>query len=240
MRARTPCRLKGMAFVLSILLASTVSGFQATGSIAGCIVDPMHKALPGVTVVARGESVRGTTETNTLGCYNLKGLPAGAYRVTARLLGFTNVTHDKTNVSAGAAASLDLTMSVSPICDCPAVQRTLARRVQEADAVYHVRIIGPMAGQPEGATSYEHKAVVLHVVKGPAEPRSTIPLAQDQTSGSPDPYNVDDEMVVFQGKSSTTLVFPVRDGQIVSAPAEYSKYVGSTLDAFLYELRAGQ
>ena len=229
-----------MAFVLSILLASTVSGFQATGAITGCIVDAMHKPLPGVTVIARGESVRGTTETNTAGCYNLKGLPPGAYRVTVRLQGFTNVTRDKVNVSADAPASLDLMMSVSPKCDCPAVQRTLAQRVQEAETVYHVRILGPMAGQPEGATSYEHKAVVLHVVKGAAEPRTTIPLAQDQSSGSPDPYDVDDEMVVFQGRASTTLVFAVRDGQIVSAPAEYSKYVGSTLDSFLYELRTSK
>src|SRR5436190_24101682 len=136
--------------VAVVWLLASLPTLQQTGSIAGCIVDAMHKPLPGVTVVARGESVRGTIETNTLGCYNLKGLAPGAYRVTARLLGFTNVTRDNVRVSANAPASLDLTMSVSGKCDCPAVQRTLAERVQEADAVYHVRILGPMAGQPEG------------------------------------------------------------------------------------------
>jgi Carboxypeptidase regulatory-like domain len=227
-----------MIMIISTLLLSAVTWLQPTGSITGCIVDSMHAPLPGVTVVARGESVRGTTETNTLGCYNLKGLTPGAYRVTVRLQGFTNVTRDNVTVAAGAPTSLDLTMSVSHDCDCVVVKRTLADHVHEADSVLHVRIAGPKAGQPPGAATYEHKAVVLHVIKGSADPMSTIGLAQDQTSGSPDPYDVDDEMVVFQAQSSTTLVFPVRDGRIVSAPTpEFSKYAGMTLDAFLYELR---
>ena len=225
-----------MSLVLAIALLAARATAQATGSIAGCIVDPVHRPMPGVTVVGRGVAVRGTTETNTKGCYNLKGLPPGPYRVTVRLLGFTNVTRDNVNVAADTPASLDLTMSASPICECVNVTKTVAEHVRDADAILHVRIAGPMAGQPPGATSYQHKAVVLHVIKGAAEPMSTIGLAQEQASGSPDPYDVDDEMVIFQ-RESAVMVFPVRDGRIAGTPAEFSKYTGTTLDSFLYELR---
>lgn len=36
----------------------------------------------------------------------------------------------------------------------------------------------------------------------------------------------------------SAMVFLVRGGQIVDAPTEFSKYVGSTLDSFMYELRS--
>ena len=237
-----------MTLAVALLLAS-FPPLQPTASIAGCIVDAAHKPLPGVTVAATGESVRGTTESNTQGCYNLKGIPPGKYRVTARLTGFTNVTRDNVNVTVDAAASLDLAMLVSSPCDCVHVERTVAQRIAAADAVVHVRITGPQGGQPEGAPYYQHAALVLHTIKGPAELPKTIPVQQDQTSGNPPPWDADYEMVAFleaaQGGAfriakidgSRTLAFTVRDGQITTAPTEFSKYVGTTLDSFLYELR---
>jgi len=237
---------------IALLFASSLAASQQTGSIAGCIVDAMRQPLPGVTVAATGESVRGTTETNTLGCYNLKGLAPGTYRLTVRLAGFGNVTRDKVAVTPAAPASVDLTMQVSPLCDCPLVTRTLAEHVAAAAAVLHVRITGPQGGQPEGAWYYQHAAAVLHTIKAASELPSTIALQQDQSNGMPLPYDVDVEMVALlepsQGAyrivnanpsvgNSGTMVFLVRDGRIVQAPAEFSRYVGMTLDSFMYELR---
>jgi len=247
-----------MTLVLAIVLLAAGATAQATGSIAGCIVDPMHQPLPGVTVVGRGVAVRGTTETNTKGCYNLKGLPPGPYRVTVRLPGFTNVTRDNVNVAADTPASLDVTMSVSPICECIQVGgSTLADLVKAADAVVHLRIAGPLGGQPPGSRNYQHAAAVLHALKGVPPDVRTIPLLQNQLSGAPLPYDVDDEMVAFlrsvgdNGYSiinddpglsvsgqKVVLLFQIRDGQVTATPKEFSKYTGTTLDSLLYELRA--
>lgn len=250
-----------MAFVLSLFLASTVSSLQATGSITGCIVDAMHKPLPGATLVATGESVRGTTEANTLGCYNLKGLPPGKYRVTARFPGSTNVTQDNVTVPARDGAPRDFTLKTSGRCECVIVRGSLADVMKQSDAVLHVRITGPLEGQREGSEYYQHAATVLHSIKFPglAAP-ATVPLLQDQAAGSPVPYDVDQEMVVFlrsfekrgfvivngaielnrDNKEKAALVFAVRDGQIVETPSDFSKYVGTTLDSFLYELRGSK
>jgi hypothetical protein len=241
-----------------IVIAAALWIPQSTGSIAGCIVDSARQPLPGVTVIATGESLRHTTETTKAGCYELKGLAPGSYRVTTRLQGFTNVTRDNVAVAAGSGTPLDVTMNVSGMCDCVLVNLTLAEHVSAADAVLHLRITGPRAGQPPGATYYQHAATVLHAVKSAGSPESTIPLVQDQTSGAPDPYDRNQEMVAFlrsaqglgfaivngnpalnSGKQQTAMVFLVRDGQIIDAPTKFSRYIGATLESFMYDLRPG-
>jgi Carboxypeptidase regulatory-like domain len=54
----------------------------------------MKQQLPGVTVVAKTGGVERTTTADAGGCDELRDLPTGAYRVTARLAGFDNVTRD--------------------------------------------------------------------------------------------------------------------------------------------------
>jgi Carboxypeptidase regulatory-like domain len=244
-----------MTFLAPILLAFAVTSY-ATGSIAGCIVDPMRQPLPGVTVVATGESLRDTTETDAAGCYSLKRVHPGAYRVTARLAGFANVTRDKIVVRSDAATTLDMTMSVSPICECVLIDGTLQELINGADAVLHLRVMGPLEGQPsQSPYSYVHAAAVLHVLKSTEPGAKVIALLQNQKGGSAAPYDVDQEMVVFlqRGRDGLSIInddpglivdgkkaalaFLVRDGEIVDAPSRFSSDVGRTLDSFMYELR---
>jgi hypothetical protein len=72
-----------------------------SGSIAGCTTDTVSQQLPGTTVLAKGGGVQRTARTDSSGCYELKDLPSGSYRVTASLAGFTNVTRNKVRKSAG-------------------------------------------------------------------------------------------------------------------------------------------
>jgi hypothetical protein len=229
---------------------------QATGTIAGCVVDSTHKPLPGVTVAATGAELRHTTEANTSGCYELKGVKPGSYRVTIRLRGFTNFNRDNVVVGPDSTTLLDATMTISPICECVLIAGTLADLVKQADAVLHVRLTGPAAAEPPGLY-YPHAATVLHAIKQSPNPTDAIVLLENQRSGAPLPYEVDQELVVFlrsvPGHGFTivngdpglaaagrkyALAFLVRDGQIADAPTEFSKYVGMTLDAFMYELRS--
>ncbi len=231
---------------------------QATGSIAGCIMDATGRRLPGVTVVATGESARHTTEANTTGCYEIKAVTPGPYRVTARLVGFNNVTRDNVAVAGGSPTSLDLTMSISPICECVRVTGSLAQALKEADAVLHLRIAAPTGRGTSASIYYRHSATVLHAIKAASDSGTTVALLQNQRSGASLPYDADQELVAFlrsvPGKGYTiingdpglvignekyALVFLVRDGQIVDAPTAFSRYIGTTVDSFMYELRAG-
>lgn len=249
--------------LITIVLASALHlGAQtpaATGVIAGCIVDRTERRLPGVTVAATGEGRRHTTEADKSGCYELKGLTPGSYRVTARLPGFTNVTRDNVVVTPGPVTGLDLTMNVSSICECVLLTGTLADHFKRADAVLHVRITGPASGQPMPSEYYRHAAAVLHALKhlSGGTPPATVSLLEHQANAAPGPYDVDQELVAFLrsvradefaivngdrglivNNQKHAMVFLVRDGQIVDAPTEFSRYIGATLDSFMYELRA--
>jgi carboxypeptidase family protein len=239
--------------LIPLLLASALLGPQATGSLAGCVKDAQGQVVPGASIAATGETVRHTTETNALGCYTIKSMAPGMYRVTARLTGFINTTRDKVNVAANAPTSLDLTLNVSPVCECVEIAGPLENVFKQADAVLHLRILGPMGGQSVVPTSYQHSAAVVHVLKGPDPDVRRIPLLQNQKSGAPIPFDVDDEMIVFVRSTNNgfaiinddpglsagkkAMLFRVKDGQVVEAPSEFAKYVGMSLDAFIYELR---
>src|SRR5690242_16276176 len=88
----TAMRLTGDQLRLSPVAAQ---GPTMTGSISGCILDTMQQPLPGTTVVAKADGIQRSTVTDRVGCYELKALPLALYRVTARAVGFDNVTRDR-------------------------------------------------------------------------------------------------------------------------------------------------
>jgi outer membrane receptor for ferrienterochelin and colicin len=84
------------AFVfLALLVISTVSLAQTTGSVVGVVTDDSGGPLPGVTVEARGPALQGTkvTVTGTDGAYRLTLLPPGSYVVSASLPQFGRAEH---------------------------------------------------------------------------------------------------------------------------------------------------
>ena len=56
--------------------------------------------------------------TDAGGRYELRDLPIGSYRVTARLAGFDNVTRDGVTIAPACRPSTDFAMRVSAICEC--------------------------------------------------------------------------------------------------------------------------
>jgi len=106
------------------------------GSIVGCVSDTAGQRLPSATVVAKGGGLQRTVVADGAGCYELKDLPPASYRVTARLLGFDNVTRDRVVVAPAAATHLDFTTRGSSICECvlfrPSLTELYARRYLNA------------------------------------------------------------------------------------------------------------
>jgi len=238
-----------LAFALTAAVMATTQGSSPVGSIVGCVVDTMLQGLPRVTVVAKGGGVRRTTVADSTGCYELNNLPAAPYRVTARLTGFDNVTRDRLMVAPSTATRLDLTMSVSSICECIRGGGSLAALWDHADAVLHVRLSDsePASSTPQGY--YRHSATVVSALKQPAGSLpATIFVLQNQRSGTPEPYDVGQELVAFFESSGAnafrftndddaTMVFLVQEGRIQRPPTEFSSYFGMTISSFFEELR---
>ena len=194
------------------------------------------------------------------GCYELTGLPPDTYRVTARPVGFDNVTRDRVVLALATVVHLDFTMRTSSICECIRVgETTPADQWDHADAVLHVRLMDsePTPSTPRGY--YRHSATMVTAVKQPTGPRpAAIFVPQNQRGGIPGPYDVGQELVAFlessgsdafrntndepglvvpTGSHDSSMVFLVQDGRIQRAPSEFSRYVGMPIDSFPEELR---
>jgi hypothetical protein len=229
---------------------------QTPGVLAGCLTDPTGQALPGVTIIATGNGLRRTTEANANGCYELKAVAPASYRVTAKLLGFDNVTRDGVLVAAGSVTRLNLTTRTSGICECVLIAGTLAEHRRNAAAVLHVRLTGPALTQSAG--SYRHTATVLTVLKRPTGGlrAAQITVVQNQESGSGEPYDVGQELVgffdaagrsdafsivnqnpgLYVGNDRPSMVFVVTDGRIQGAPSAFAGFIGMPISDFLRAL----
>jgi hypothetical protein len=252
-------------FTFAAILTFAIHGLlqvpPTSGSLVGCITDTMQQRLPRVTVVAKAGRVQLTTTADAGGCYELRDLPTGSYRVTARLAGFDNVTRDGVKIAAGNVAHLDVAMHVSAICECVRLGgTTLAEQWNHADAVLHVRLSASESQATTPVGYYRHIATVIDVLKKPAASlQMPAFVLQNQRSAAPGPYDIDQELIVFlrssgsnaftitndepglaapTGNDDPAIAFLIQDGRIQRAPSELSRYVGMPLDAFLRELRA--
>jgi len=248
----------GQSPVDSAIVAA--QGSTMTGSIVGCIRDTTQQPLPGATVVATGNVIQRSTVTDVTGCYELKDLPLALYRVTARLAAFDNVTRDRLIVGPADPTRLDLTMRLSPICECVNVPGSLAEHWDHAVAVFHLRLADSEPGPSTPQGYYRHSGSVIRILKQPAGFHSlAVSVLQNQRSGTPGPYDVGQELVAFMessewnayqitndepglavapGSGSPAIAFLVRDGRIQRAPPGFSRYLGMSIDSFVEELLA--
>ena len=113
-KARRSAGVFMAAALFSVATASGASGMQAA-ELSGTVSDATGLALPGVNVEARpaaaDRQVR-TAVTDITGVFTLTALEPGAYDVTFTLPGFHDVVETRVEVVAGAAATLDVEMSV--------------------------------------------------------------------------------------------------------------------------------
>lgn len=121
--ARTLACLSTLVSATGVIVAAQRT--SDSGSVVGCVSDNLPQVLPGTTVTATSGSVQRTAESASDGCYELKDVPAGSYRVTARLTGFDNVTRDRVEVRPSSVTRLDLRTQASWICECVRVGGTL-------------------------------------------------------------------------------------------------------------------
>jgi hypothetical protein len=110
---------RNLFFVLALVLVSVGGAYAQgtqTGVLTGTVASTDRAPLPGVTVTVKSPSLLGTrtTVTDTNGGFIFKGLPAGAYKVTFELAGFSTVEKSVT-VAVGSSIPADATMPVATV-----------------------------------------------------------------------------------------------------------------------------
>src|SRR5437016_1278256 len=99
-----------IVFAAAIQVAAQIPSIGS--SIVGCVSDATTQRIPGATIILKGRGVERTTTTDTTGCYALEELPPTvSYRVTARLLGFDNLTRDGVVPLPGAGSRVDFILT---------------------------------------------------------------------------------------------------------------------------------
>ena len=107
-----------------------VASAQGTASISGKVTDASVGVLPGVTVeavsIASGRRVASMTGQD--GKFEIRGLVASVYRVTASLQGFTDAS-ETVQIAAGEAAEISFTMDLGAISEEMSVTASKGERV---------------------------------------------------------------------------------------------------------------
>ena len=115
-----------IALVLILFADVSAAAEQSTGGmIQGNIQDASGGVLPGVVVTAsHGQTGRSrVVASDRRGDYEISGLDAGEYDVTALLAGFRSLPTTLT-VAEGQTATLDLVLTIAPLAETVTVTRT--------------------------------------------------------------------------------------------------------------------
>ena len=246
--------------ILLLLFAVQAPQPDGTGTVSGCVTDLTGGAIPGATLVAKSETFQQKATTDKAGCFELRELRPGPYRVVAMLPGFQNFTRDRVFVTRGSVTSVDVKLTIAPICDCAHIPppKTLAEAWNKADAAMHIQILSGEAFLLSGSMFYRHDVRVLRSFRKqtallPIGPTTSVLEMQFRVGH--EPYEPGKELVIFPtwlpraraflGLGTTgpdccnnaQTVFEVKDARISSAPESLKRYVGIRIDTLLEELR---
>ncbi len=100
-----------LGVAVALLCASASARAQSTGEVSGSIDDQTGAALPGVRVTIRGVTEH-VTQTGAAGDFAFRGLPEGAYEISAELSGFER-SHRTVRVQPGEPVTVSLTLRVA-------------------------------------------------------------------------------------------------------------------------------
>ncbi|HEX6736940.1 MAG TPA: carboxypeptidase-like regulatory domain-containing protein, partial [Vicinamibacteria bacterium] len=112
-----------LRFLLAVLMLAPGlalaqgGGASSTGSLSGQVVDGSGAVLPGVTVTITSPALIGTQVaiTNADGQYRFPGVPAGEYRLSYELGGFSTLVREGIRVALGFNATVNAQMGVKQV-----------------------------------------------------------------------------------------------------------------------------
>ena len=238
------CGWLGLAFILAAACAAAAQTPPA--SLSGAVVDAGGGALPGVTVTLtpRPAGAARSATTDGEGRYVFATIPAGVHRLEAALAGF-GLHEADVEVAAGGAATLDITLMVSPFTETVTVTRGVQDRatvpnavsVIQADIQSFQRRASPaeaFMGIPgfyvENRRNYSLSGAVRFAIRAPL-PRfgmRGVQIIQDgvpmtMADGTTEPTNIDlgslGRVEVLRGPSS--VLYGNSAGGVISLQSEF-------------------
>src|SRR5438552_10663624 len=125
----------GLSFCIS-----TTSLAQASGSIAGTVIDEQGGKIPGADLRLRSRGgAQFSTITDQNGSFAFKNLKPGAYLVEVKATGFSTFTSDQIFLARGKAERLELELRVATINESVVVTATgTPQRADEASKVISI------------------------------------------------------------------------------------------------------
>jgi len=109
----------GASFLIWTMVVSTaVAQSVSSGTIEGTVKDESSSVLPGVVVTITSPQLQVgqlVQTTDVAGNYKFVDLPAGTYRLTAELQGFSNYIRDDLRLTVGFNARVDVTLKVGAV-----------------------------------------------------------------------------------------------------------------------------
>ena len=104
-----------MLLFLSVPWAQADSG----GRLTGTVIDPSDRPVPGAQILVRNTAtlVERTVATNGEGIYEVRGVPAGSYRMQVKAPGFRLYTLEALTMDVARIVVQDVHLEVGPISD---------------------------------------------------------------------------------------------------------------------------
>lgn len=202
--ARLPARLAvALTLAAGVLTHASAVRAQTTGSVSGTVLGRFQgrvAPLAYATVEIWGPGLSRTTVADSLGRYQVVGLPAGALRLRASHPGARAVTVDVV-VPAGGPALVDIELETSPI------------RLPPVDVTTDTRIPDPDPAHPDPAREDRVEAVALETGSGLVDAGLADAV---RALGGNDPAQPTD--VLFMRGSTTDLKLVLLDGAPVYTP----------------------
>src|SRR5580692_10539315 len=117
MRMKVWMRLQTVLMALTALvlagIAPRTAMAQNVGSVRGTVTDPSEAVVPNAKVVATGNGVTRTVNSDGQGRYTLPNMPPGKYTIRAGAQGFVTYVKSYVDVPAGQAISLDIALQIA-------------------------------------------------------------------------------------------------------------------------------
>ncbi|MFT5517260.1 MAG: hypothetical protein ACI80V_003403, partial [Rhodothermales bacterium] len=128
------------AFLISASPASVLAASQASGKIAGTVVDQASgEPLPGATVVIQGTTLGAAADVD--GDYVIINVPPGVHTVRASMIGFATVLQQDVRVSIDRTTRVDFSLG-EEIIQGEEVIVTAVRPLVEVDRTTSISYIG--------------------------------------------------------------------------------------------------
>ena len=110
-------RVQTVLVALAMLVLAGISprpaAAQNVGSVRGTVTDPSAAVVPNAKVVATGNGVTRTVNSDGQGRYTLPNMPPGKYNIRADASGFVTFTKSDVDVPAGQASALDIALQIA-------------------------------------------------------------------------------------------------------------------------------